>query len=91
MQYSLLTSPHNDFTLRDSHFIFGDACTSVLLEKDTGNPQSNAFEILGTKLKTKFSNNIRNNFGFLNKPEDSNSEAPDKLFIQNGRKGLGYA
>ena len=77
---------HLNFRDRDGHFIFGDACTSVLLEKDTGNPQSNAFEILGTKLKTKFSNNIRNNFGFLNKPEDSNSEAPDKLFIQNGRK-----
>ena len=77
---------HLNFRDRDGHFIFGDACTSVLLEKDTGNPQQNAFEILGTKLKTKFSNNIRNNFGFLNKPEDSDSEASDKLFIQNGRK-----
>tara|TARA_Y100001970_G_scaffold225253_1_gene278054 strand:+ start:1190 stop:2317 length:1128 start_codon:yes stop_codon:yes gene_type:complete len=77
---------HLNFRDRDGHFIFGDACTSVLLEKNTGNPQSNAFEILGTKLKTKFSNNIRNNFGFLNKPENSDNEAPDKLFIQNGRK-----
>tara|TARA_Y100001970_G_scaffold6289_1_gene7146 strand:- start:855 stop:1973 length:1119 start_codon:yes stop_codon:yes gene_type:complete len=77
---------HLNFRDRDGHFIFGDACTAVLLEKDIGNPQPNAFEILGTKLKTKFSNNIRNNFGFLNKPEDSDSEAPDKLFIQNGRK-----
>ena len=77
---------HLNFRDRDGHFIFGDACTSVVLEKDTGNPQPNAFEILGTKLKTKFSNNIRNNFGFLNKPEDSDSEASDKLFIQNGRK-----
>ena len=77
---------HLNFRDRDGHFIFGDACTSVLLEKDTGDPHSNAFKILGTKLKTKFSNNIRNNFGFLNKPEDSNSESPDKLFIQNGRK-----
>ena len=77
---------HLNFQDRDGHFIFGDACTSVLLEKNSGNVNPKAFEILGTKLKTKFSNNIRNNFGFLNKPENSDSEAPDKLFIQNGRK-----
>ena len=77
---------HLNFQDRDGHFIFGDACTSVLLEKNNGNVNPKAFEILGTKLKTKFSNNIRNNFGFLNKPENSDSEAPDKLFIQNGRK-----
>ena len=77
---------HLNFRDRDGHFIFGDACTSVLLEKNNGNANSKAFEILGTKLKTKFSNNIRNNFGFLNKPENSDSEDPDKLFIQNGRK-----
>tara|TARA_B100001175_G_scaffold315061_1_gene325775 strand:- start:2864 stop:3982 length:1119 start_codon:yes stop_codon:yes gene_type:complete len=77
---------HLNFRDRDGHFIFGDACTSVLLEKNNGITSSNTFEILGTKLKTKFSNNIRNNFGFLNKPENSNSDTPDKLFIQNGRK-----
>ncbi len=77
---------HLNFKDRDGHFIFGDACTAVLLEKNNGEPYKNSFEILGTKLKTKFSNNIRNNFGFLNKPENSDAEAPDKLFIQNGRK-----
>ena len=81
-----ICSGHLNFRDRDGHFIFGDACTSVLLEKSDGNPQPDAFEILGTKLKTKFSNNIRNNFGFLNKPENSDDNAPDKLFIQNGRK-----
>jgi len=80
-----ICSGHLNFKDRDGHFIFGDACTAVLLEKNVENTQSHAFEILGTKLKTKFSNNIRNNFGFLNKPEDSDGEAPDKLFIQNGR------
>tara|TARA_Y100001970_G_scaffold97791_1_gene123010 strand:+ start:800 stop:1918 length:1119 start_codon:yes stop_codon:yes gene_type:complete len=77
---------HLNFRDRDGHFIFGDACTAVLLEKSNMSPHPNSFEILGTKLKTKFSNNIRNNFGFLNKPENSDDEAPDKLFIQNGRK-----
>ena len=32
-----------------------------------------------------YSNNIRNNFGFLNSPEDSNPHSPDKLFIQKGK------
>ena len=77
---------HLNFQDRDGHFIFGDACTALLLEKENGNATPKTFEILGTKLKTKFSNNIRNNFGFLNKPENSDSESPDKLFIQNGRK-----
>ena len=81
-----ICTAHLNFRDRDGHFIFGDACTSIVLEKNDGNPHPKAFEILGTKLKTKFSNNIRNNFGFLNKPENSDSEAPDKLFIQNGRK-----
>ena len=81
-----ICTAHLNFRDRDGHFIFGDACTSVLLEKSNENNQSGAFEILGTKLKTKFSNNIRNNFGFLNKPENSDDEDPDKLFIQNGRK-----
>ncbi len=78
-----ICSGHLNFKDRDAHFIFGDACTAVILERDS---QSNtAFKILGTKLQTKFSNNIRNNFGFLNAPEDSDPHSPDKLFIQQGR------
>ena len=34
---------------------------------------------------TQYSNNIRNNFGFLNRCDPSGVGAPDKLFIQNGR------
>src|SRR5690606_35207387 len=39
-----------------------------------------------TKLKTSFSNNIRNNFGFLNRASPEGAGAPDKLFVQEGRK-----
>ena len=81
-----ICSGHLDFKDRDCHFIFGDVCTAMILEKRETAQSNNSFEILSTKCITQFSNNIRNNFGFLNKPEDSNSEAPDKLFIQNGRK-----
>src|SRR5262249_47000031 len=44
------------------------------------------WEILGTRLKTQFSNNIRNNFGFLNRAAPEGVGKPDKLFVQEGRK-----
>ena len=44
------------------------------------------FEIVDTRLVTKFSNNIRNNFGFLNRTAPENRDDDDKLFIQEGRK-----
>ena len=78
-----ICSGHLNFKDRDAHFIFGDACTAVVLERNSENKK--AFKILGTKLQTKFSNNIRNNFGFLNTSEDSDPHAADKLFIQKGR------
>jgi len=91
-------SAHLNFKDRDSHFIFGDVATAVIIEaEDQAAP--GGWEILGTRLKTTFSNNIRNNFGFLNRPAEttealsgrsaSSSEAvgqTDKLFVQQGRK-----
>ena len=44
------------------------------------------WDILGTRLKTQFSNNIRNNFGFLNRARPKAVDARDKLFVQEGRK-----
>jgi beta-ketodecanoyl-[acyl-carrier-protein] synthase len=44
------------------------------------------WEIVGTRLKTVYSNNIRNNFGFLNQATPETAGAPDKLFVQEGRK-----
>ena len=78
-----ICSGHLNFKDRDAHFIFGDACTAIILQRDS--QSEHAFRILGTKLQTKFSNNIRNNFGFLNSPEDSDPDSADKLFIQKGR------
>ena len=42
--------------------------------------------MLGTKLQTRFSNNIRNNFGFLNRCDRASATTPDKLITQQGRK-----
>lgn len=85
-----ITSGHLNWRDRDSHFIFGDVATAILVEaKDLAPAQH--WEILGTRLKTQYSNNIRNNFGFLNRAEgkgavDQSGPKTDKLFVQEGRK-----
>jgi len=88
-----ICSAHLNFKDRDSHFIFGDVATAVIIEaEDQAGP--GGWDILGTKLQTSFSNNIRNNFGFLNRaalPTDghepvSSDGLTDKMFVQHGRK-----
>ncbi|ANF53691.1 beta-ketoacyl-ACP synthase III [Brevundimonas naejangsanensis] len=88
-----ICSAHLNFKDRDSHFIFGDVATAVIIEaEDQAGP--GGWDIVGTKLKTSFSNNIRNNFGFLNRaalPTDghepvSSDGLSDKMFVQQGRK-----
>ncbi len=80
-----ITSGHLNWRDRDSHFIFGDVATAVLVEaKDIAPAQH--WEIMGTRLKTVFSNNIRNNFGFLNRTHPESRDDADKLFVQEGRK-----
>jgi len=80
-----LTSGHNNFELRDYHFIFGDACTAVVLERRNERTADDAFEILSTRLATQYSNNIRNDFGFLNRSETSPRAPEELVFRQNGR------
>ena len=80
-----ITSGHLNWRDRDSHFIFGDVATAVLVE-DAAIAPSEHWDILGTKLKTVFSNNIRNNFGFLNRASPEGMGKADKLFVQEGRK-----
>lgn len=77
---------HLNFRDRDSHFIFGDAATAVLVERADLATSAHQFDIVSTKLLTQFSNNIRNNFGFLNRAAEEGADAPDKLFVQEGRK-----
>ena len=81
-----ICTAHLNFCDRDSHFIFGDACTAVLLEDADLASSTEQFEVLGTRLQTHFSNNIRNNAGFLNRCDESGIGKVDKLFVQNGRK-----
>ena len=82
-----ICSGHLNFKDRDCHFIFGDVATAVVLERlDDNNQKINSYEIVGTKLLTEFSNNIRNNYGFLNTSSPEGVGKSDKLFHQNGRK-----
>ena len=79
-----ICSGHLNFRDRDSHFIFGDVATAVIVER--AEDAKGGWEILGTRLKTQFSNNIRNNFGFLNRAAPEGVGKADKLFVQEGRK-----
>lgn len=77
---------HLNFRDRDSHFIFGDAATAVVIERADQASSKYQFDVVSTKLLTQFSNNIRNNFGFLNRAAEEGVGARDKLFVQEGRK-----
>ena len=46
-----ITSPHLAWKDRDCHFIFGDVCTAILIER-LENAPAGAFEVLGTRLQT---------------------------------------
>ena len=81
-----ICSAHLNFRDRDSHFIFGDVCTAVIVENEAHCRRDAFFDIIGTRLKTQFSSNVRNNFGFLNRTRPESAHNPDKLFIQNGRR-----
>nr|WP_218576068.1 beta-ketoacyl-ACP synthase III [Pseudomonas sp. SLFW] len=81
-----ICTAHLNFRDRDSHFIFGDAATAVVVERADLATSEHQFDIVSTKLLTSFSNNIRNNFGFLNRTAEEGEGKPDKLFVQEGRK-----
>ena len=81
-----ICTAHLNFRDRDSHFIFGDVCTAMVIEQQETISSDGAFEVVSAKLKTAFSNNIRNNFGFLNRCAPGSENSSDKLFVQQGRK-----
>ncbi len=81
-----ITSAHLEWRDRDCHFIFGDVCTAVIVEAADTAKAAERWQVLGTKLATQYSSNIRNNAGFLNRCEDTDPDARDKTFMQEGRK-----
>ena len=81
-----LTSPQINYTDRDSHFIFGDVSTAMVLEREATCQSDHAYRVLNTKAVTVYSNNIRSNFGYVARAEDTDPFGVDNLFHQNGRK-----
>ncbi len=81
-----ICSAHLEWRDRDCHFIFGDVATAVLIERSE-NAIGPYFEIKSTRCATDFSNNIRNNNGFLRRSRpDGVADRRDMQFVQNGRK-----
>ena len=81
-----LTSPQVNYCDRDSHFIFGDVATAMVVESLDTADSEHVFEIMSTKAVTHYSNNIRSNFGYVSRANDADPFAEDKLFHQEGRK-----
>lgn len=81
-----ICSAHLEWRDRDCHFIFGDVATAVLIERADA-ATGPYFEINSTRCATTFSNNIRNNNGFLRRSRPSGTtDRRDMQFMQNGRK-----
>lgn len=82
-----ITSGHQEWRDRDCHFIFGDVCTAVVLQRADEVKSDNAYEVLATRCLTEFSNNIRNNNGFLRRTREGHmADRRDMQFHQEGRK-----
>lgn len=81
-----ICSAHLEWRDRDCHFIFGDVATATLIERAEA-ATGPYFEIKSTRCATDFSNNIRNNNGFLRRSRpDGVKDRRDMQFMQNGRK-----
>jgi beta-ketodecanoyl-[acyl-carrier-protein] synthase len=79
-----ITSGHLEWRDRDCHFIFGDVATAIIVQR--AEDTTVGFRILSTRAATQFSNNIRNNNGFLRRARDQMEDRRDMQFMQNGRK-----
>jgi beta-ketodecanoyl-[acyl-carrier-protein] synthase len=80
-----LTSPQVNYRDRNGHFIFGDVSTAVIVESADTCKAEHSYDILSTRAVTKYSNNIRSNFGYLLHATDADPFGEDKLFHQAGK------
>ena len=80
-----ICSAHLEWRDRDCHFIFGDVATATVIERDEDLDRPR-FLVKSTRCATQFSNNIRNNNGYLRRTHDQMEDRRDMQFMQNGRK-----
>lgn len=78
-------SPQLDYTNRDSHFIFGDVATAVIIERQETATSEHQFKIVDTEQLTKYSTNIHCEVSYVDHCYD---ELPtsNSYFFQEGRK-----
>lgn len=79
------TTPQLDYTNRDSHFIFGDVATALIIESAETASSAKQFEIVNTSQLTQFSNNIRCNHSYVDHCYDQLPK-DNSFFFQEGRK-----
>lgn len=79
------TTPQLDYTNRDSHFIFGDVATALIIEAKSTATSNQQFRVVDTSQLTQYSNNIQCNHSYVDHCYD---ELPDdnSYFFQEGRK-----
>ncbi len=81
---------HLNFRDRQTHFIFGDASASMVVEAlEEGETRPGKLEVIDTRSWTQFSNNIRTNFGFLLRAGQENTsviEMEGNMIKQVGNK-----
>jgi len=80
-----MTTGHMNWRDRDSHFIFGDASVSLVIEP-TARAKPGSWEILSTQMLSKWASTIRNNRGYLDRCDPRTEHNADKLFHQQGRR-----
>ena len=83
-----ICSGHLEWRDRDCHFIFGDVCTATVIERED-EAKNPIFRIRSTRCATEYSNNIRNNNGFLRRARTTGQDLEDRRdmqFMQEGRK-----
>lgn len=78
-------TPQVNLKSRDSHFIFGDGATAVVIENQATATSQHTFRILNTKQFTQFSDNIRCDGNYTDHCFD-NLEYERPFFKQEGRK-----
>lgn len=76
-----ITSGHLEWRDRDCHFIFGDVATAIVMAAD-----GPGYRVRSTRMATRFSNNIRNDDGFLRRSRDQMDDRREMQFRQEGRK-----
>ncbi len=83
-----LMTPQINYCDRNFHFIFGDVSTAIIMERQETCTSPNCYEVLSTKALTRYSTNIRSNFGHLSRVTDDDPFGKDNLFHQAGKKAF---